>query len=364
MPLDMLRLICTYQSPKDLNNITLTSSLMQYNGSDSIKDMLRALWFDHIKQSWNYNDNMIIPIHINIRKLYQLARPMLGSYMLLSTIEDIDLLHINNDEKDNDKSVTFFGQVGQDNRSVQSSVSFPIIPRNQKRKQRKPADKLDNAINNIVKKLSNKLSNVIEVYSNILFDNDDINSNDKSVKVIDYVYSSPFLFNNSNGSYSYYVLPRCVAYYEVIIKKTVMNNIINNNADIETKECIAIGLSSSKFERLKMLPGWDLHSYGYHSDDGGIYHGLGSQLSKFGPSFGSGDIVGCGIDYRDHSIFYTLNGEFLGKAFKDVNTGMELYPTIGIDANVTAEFNYGEKIPFEFDLIAYMASLSFFLKAD
>ena len=128
MPSDMIRLIFTYQSPNDLNSITLTSSILQNNGSDNIKEMIRALWYEHITRAWNFNDtNMIIPSHINICKLYPLARPMLGSYILLSTIEDIDLLHINNDEKDNDKSVTFFGQVGQDNRSVQSSVSLALI---------------------------------------------------------------------------------------------------------------------------------------------------------------------------------------------------------------------------------------------
>jgi hypothetical protein len=290
---------------------------------------------------------------------------MLGSYTLLSTLEDTEHIYINNDEKDNDKRVTFFGQVGIDNRSVQSSVSFPIIPRSKRfpQYQQKVTRKSIDSAMSIVQ----KLSNAIEAYSNILFDNKmDESYTDYPKKVVDYVYSSPFLYKTNTG-YSYYVLPRCVAYYEVIIKKTEINEVVRdlyNNGANNTRECIAIGLSTSKFERLKMLPGWDTHSYGYHSDDGGIYHGLGRQLSKFGPSFGQGDIIGCGIDYRDHSIFYTLNGQFLGKAFKDVTSGIELYPTVGIDANVTAEFNYGENIPFEFDLIAYMASLSFFLKAD
>lgn len=353
MPVDMLRLICSYHTPKDLTSMALIlSSSLQDNGSDSIKEMLRALWLVHIKKVWNYNDNVVIPHHIDIRKLYPLARPMFGSYTLLST-QDIKILHINNDEKDNDKRVTFLGVPGQDNRSVQSSVSFPMIPKNQRSNSfyRKMNNKpLDNAIN-IVK----NLSDVIEVCSNILFD---IN-NDTSNKVCDFVYSSPFLYTNSNGSYSHYVLPRSVAYYEVSIMKTDINVI----EDFDN-ECIAVGLSSSKFDRDFLLPGWDRHSWGFHSDDGGIYHHSGRQLSQFGPSFSCGDIIGCGVDYRDHSIFYTINGKYLGKAFKDVQPGIEFFPTVGIDANVTVNFNYGEKIPFAFDLIAYMASISFFVKTD
>jgi hypothetical protein len=362
IPIDMFRIICTYHTAKDLNNITLTTTLLSYNGSDEIKKVIRALWFNHIKIKWKYDDEkLVIPNHIDIRKLYPMARTMLGSYTLLSTNEDINLLHINNDEKDNDKKVTFLGQVGMDNRSVQSSVSFPMIPMSKKRNIIKPLTRksLDSAL-----MIVQQLSNVFEAYTNKFFDKtlDDPISYTSAIKTVDFVYSSPFLYQNPCGSYSYYVLPRCVAYYEVIIKKSETINNGHQFEDDNTRECIAIGLSSSKFERVKMLPGWDIHSYGYHSDDGGIYHGVGRQLSQFGPSFGLGDIVGCGIDYRDHSIFYTLNGNFLGKAFKNIQTGIEFFPTIGIDANVTVEFNYGEKIPFSFDLISYMASISFFIK--
>lgn len=38
----------------------------------------------------------------------------------------------------------------------------------------------------------------------------------------------------------------------------------------------------------------------------------------WGKNFYQGDVVGCGIDYTRQYVFYTLNGEFLGVAFRFV----------------------------------------------
>jgi hypothetical protein len=43
--------------------------------------------------------------------------------------------------------------------------------------------------------------------------------------------------------------------------------------------------SAEPFTLRGKMPGWDLHSYGYHSDDGGAFHNAGSMLYKYGKRF-------------------------------------------------------------------------------
>lgn len=45
-------------------------------------------------------------------------------------------------------------------------------------------------------------------------------------------------------------------------------------------DCVAVGLSDSRFPLKGKMPGWDAASYGYHSDDGGAFHDAGSMLFK------------------------------------------------------------------------------------
>lgn len=79
---------------------------------------------------------------------------------------------------------------------------------------------------------------------------------------------------------------------------------------------------------------------------------VSSQVRYYGPRFGPNDVVGCGLDYKTHEIFFTLNGQYLGVAFEGVYG--KLYPTVGIDAVNPLTINFGDH-PFAFDLAGYMA---------
>lgn len=103
----------------------------------------------------------------------------------------------------------------------------------------------------------------------------------------------------------------------------------------------------------------------------------------FGPFYTTGDVIGCGINFHTHQIFYTKNGKligarfvaaspgvvslqsrcecpqdwfvlivvFAGVAFSDVNR--RLLPTVSLHSpGETVKFNFGAE-PFQFDLAAY-----------
>ena len=136
------------------------------------------------------------------------------------------------------------------------------------------------------------------------------------------------------------------------------NAVIQQQQRGQRHECVAIGLSTKAFSPHNRMPGWDDASYGYHSDDGGIFHGQGDMLRRYGPSFGPGDTVGCGLEYSTRRIFFVKNGVFLGYAFdkcKREDVEMGLYPTVGVDTECPIFVNYGRR-PFKFDLRGFSSN--------
>lgn len=79
---------------------------------------------------------------------------------------------------------------------------------------------------------------------------------------------------------------------------------------------MVIGLCNEEYKVKKsiFLPGWEKSTYGLHSDDASI-HTCGSKGKYCGP-FAAGDVIGCGIDHSNNSLFWTRNGNFLGKQKK------------------------------------------------
>ncbi|KAJ3351665.1 Ran-binding protein 9 [Allomyces javanicus] len=152
--------------------------------------------------------------------------------------------------------------------------------------------------------------------------------------------------------------PECgIFYYEV--------EIVSKGTD----GYIGIGLCGPHVS-LNRLPGWEPHSYGYHGDDGHIFAGSG-QGKIYGQTYGTGDVVGCGINFTSGDVFFTKNGLFRGVAFRNVKVDPNaptsrsanaqpvglpraLFPCVGMRTKGEAiRVNFGH-VPFRFDIAQYV----------
>ena len=96
-----------------------------------------------------------------------------------------------------------------------------------------------------------------------------------------------------------------IAYFEVEV------------VSVGERGLIGVGLTDAS-AKLGRQPGWEPGTFGYHGDDGRKYHARGSG-EPYGPRFGNGDVVGCGIDWEAREVFFTKNGKYLGAAFRSAS---------------------------------------------
>ncbi|XP_028391948.1 uncharacterized protein LOC114516621 [Dendronephthya gigantea] len=109
---------------------------------------------------------------------------------------------------------------------------------------------------------------------------------------------------------------------------------------------MGIGLSAFGVS-LNRLPGWEKMSYGYHGDDGNSFSSSGTG-KPYGPTFTTGDVIGCGVNMIDNTAFYTKNGIKLGTAFTDLPA--KLYPSVGLQTpGEIVDANFGQS-PFVYDI--------------
>ncbi|KAH8266259.1 hypothetical protein KR038_002927, partial [Drosophila bunnanda] len=114
---------------------------------------------------------------------------------------------------------------------------------------------------------------------------------------------------------------------------------------------MGIGLTAQQFRMNRLPVGWDKQSYGYHGDDGNSFSSSGNGQT-YGPTFTTGDVIGCCVNFVNNTCFYTKNGVDLGIAFRDLPT--KLYPTVGLQTpGEEVDANFGQE-PFKFDKIVEM----------
>ncbi|KAF8060964.1 hypothetical protein FPV67DRAFT_1423268 [Lyophyllum atratum] len=115
---------------------------------------------------------------------------------------------------------------------------------------------------------------------------------------------------------------------------------------------ISIGFAGREV-KLSRLPGWEPNSWGYHGDDGCSF-AAEKQGTKYGPTFGTGDIIGCGIDFTTHRAFFTKNGALIGPVFEGIGRDIDIYPSIGLrHSGEAVRVNFGHE-PFKFDIDFYV----------
>ena len=134
---------------------------------------------------------------------------------------------------------------------------------------------------------------------------------------------------------------RPVFYFEVLIKNDGKEN------------DILIGLGEKDITEKGLSLGSTTRSYGYHSKGKSLNN---KKINKYGEVYSNGDIIGCGVDLENKSIFFTKNGKFLDYAFKEINFEFGkgyLYPSVCLHSlRSEIAINFG-KDNFKFDIKKY-----------
>lgn len=126
------------------------------------------------------------------------------------------------------------------------------------------------------------------------------------------------------------------------------------------RPCVAVGMCTARFPLMGRMPGWDRHSFAYHGDDGCKFQNS-SYGERYGPPFGEGDVVGCGVRMLStHAtgakppcgqVFFTLNGALLPdpRMLLGHLGHAPLFACIGLDTYTPVRVNFGHE-PFVFGL--------------
>ncbi|RIB11283.1 hypothetical protein C2G38_2203811 [Gigaspora rosea] len=101
---------------------------------------------------------------------------------------------------------------------------------------------------------------------------------------------------------------------------------------------IAVGLATKPYPSFR-LPGWNIHSVGFHSN--GKKYNDSYRGYEYSQAWGNaGDTIGCGYNPDVGHVFFTKNGLFLGNAFMGIRHVW--FPTVGSNGPCTITTNFGD----------------------
>ncbi|PRP75707.1 ran-binding protein 10-like [Planoprotostelium fungivorum] len=127
-----------------------------------------------------------------------------------------------------------------------------------------------------------------------------------------------------------------VSYFEITIERE------SEKGEEKTENVIYVGRVRDSEDSFTE----SISSCGY-SSDGKLWTGsgsLGMAGKLYGQPFSDGDVVGCGLIPTTGSIFYTLNGLFMGVAAR-INPGAPyaMYPSVSFQGPGRVRLNYGQR---------------------
>ncbi|KAH3668819.1 hypothetical protein OGAPHI_002574 [Ogataea philodendri] len=110
-------------------------------------------------------------------------------------------------------------------------------------------------------------------------------------------------------------------------------------------------------EIISSLRGHDENTWGYKGKDAKLIHFEDGRTNfKSSCKFGNKDVVGCGVNFINDSIFITKNGAFLGEAFQLPSHINKVIPAISLGAWNSVSTNFGLSKPFRFNIDNYVES--------
>ncbi|KAJ3175809.1 Rsp5p-dependent ubiquitination, sorting of cargo proteins at the multivesicular body, partial [Irineochytrium annulatum] len=134
----------------------------------------------------------------------------------------------------------------------------------------------------------------------------------------------------------------------------------------QPRTMLAIGLAARGYP-IDRLPGCNVHSVAFSSDgfkhthashqlylqhhptmNGALNHPQPYPTHLFqqggmpyGPTFGAGDVIGCGLNMLTNGCFFTVNGRYVGEAFYDL-AHPQYHATVGSDGPCDLVVAFGE----------------------